>query len=111
MHTTEMRMLRWARGKIRLDHVMNVDILKEARVYPMAEFIREKRLRWFGHVQCRDEDEEGGLLNRSQTINDAGRFQKDNTQRYYGDVDAEVDLRYNKKRYNPKLVRVAIRVT
>ena len=51
MHTTEMRMLRWARGKTRLDHVSNVDIWKEA--HPMAEFLRGKRLRWFGHVQRR----------------------------------------------------------
>ena len=45
LHTTEMRMLRWARGKTRLDHVRNVDIWKEACMYPMAEFLREKRLR------------------------------------------------------------------
>ena len=29
LHTTEMRMLWWARGKTRLDHVRNVDIRKE----------------------------------------------------------------------------------
>ena len=57
LHTTEMRMLWWARGKTRLDHVRNVDIWKEAHMYPMAEFLREKRLRWFGHVQRRDKDE------------------------------------------------------
>ena len=56
-HTTEMRMLRWARGKTRLDHVRNVDIWKEAHMYPMAELFREKRLRWFGHVQRRDKDD------------------------------------------------------
>ena len=54
---TEMRMLRWARGKTRLDHVRNVDIWNEAHMYPMAEFLREKRLRWFGHVQRRDKDD------------------------------------------------------
>ena len=26
-------------------------------MYPMAGFIREKRLRWFGHVQRRDKDD------------------------------------------------------
>ena len=57
LHTTEMRMLRWARGKTRLDHVRNVDIWNEAHMYPMAEFLREKRLRWFEHVQRRDKDD------------------------------------------------------
>ena len=56
-HTTEMRMLRWARGKTKLDHVRNVDIWKEPHIYPMAEFLRNKRLRWVGHVQRRDKDD------------------------------------------------------
>ena len=34
-------MLRWERGMTRLDHVINVDIWKEANMYPMAEFPRE----------------------------------------------------------------------
>ena len=34
LHTTEMRMLRWARGKTRLAHARNVDIWKEARMNP-----------------------------------------------------------------------------
>ena len=57
LHTTEMRMLRWARGKTRLYHVRNVHIWKEAHMHPMAEFLREKRLRWYGHVQRRDKDD------------------------------------------------------
>ena len=57
LHTTEMRMLQWARGKTRLDNVRNVDIWKEAHVYPTAEFLREKMLRWFGHVQRPDKDD------------------------------------------------------
>ena len=52
-----MRMLRWARGKTRLDHVTNLDIWKEAHMYPMGESLREKRLRWCGHVQRRDKDD------------------------------------------------------
>ena len=37
-----MCMLRWARGKMRLDHFRNVDIWKEAHMYPMAEFLSEE---------------------------------------------------------------------
>ena len=39
----EMRVLRQARGNALLDHVRNVDIWKEAHIYPMAEFLGEKR--------------------------------------------------------------------
>ena len=35
----------------------NVDIWKGAHMYLMAEFLRKKRFRWFGHVQRRDKDE------------------------------------------------------
>ena len=44
------------KDETRVDHVRNVDIWKETRMYPMAEFLREKRLRWFGHVQRRAKD-------------------------------------------------------
>ena len=54
---TEMRMLRWARGKTRLDDVRNVDIWKDAHMYSMTEFLNEKRLRWFRHEQRRNKDE------------------------------------------------------
>ena len=70
LHTTEMRLLRWARGKTRLDHVRNVDIWKEAHMYPMAEFLREKRLIWFGHVQRRYEDD----ATREKDITDESRW-------------------------------------
>ena len=51
LHTTEILMMRWARGKTKLDHVTNVDICKEAHMYPMVEFLIEKRLRWFGKAR------------------------------------------------------------
>ena len=41
----------------RLDHVRNVAIWKEAHVYPMAEFLGGKRLRWLGHLRRQDKDE------------------------------------------------------
>ena len=45
LHTTEMRTLRWARGQTRLDHVRNVDIWKEAHIYPMTEVKGEIKMR------------------------------------------------------------------
>ena len=49
----------------------NVDIWKEAHIYPMAEFLREKRLRWFEHVQRRDKNE--ATRNILQTVVDRKR--------------------------------------
>ena len=43
LHTTEMRILWWARGNTRLDYVRNVDTWKEAHMYPMADFLGKKR--------------------------------------------------------------------
>ena len=40
LHTTEMRMLRWARGKTNKDHINNEDIWREANVEPMTTFLR-----------------------------------------------------------------------
>ena len=47
MATTEMRMVRWAMGVSLLEHRRNEEILKEARVEPIATVMR--RLEWFGH--------------------------------------------------------------
>ena len=35
LNSAEMRMLRWARGKTRLDHIRNEDTRKEADVKPV----------------------------------------------------------------------------
>ena len=51
INTTEMRMLRWARGKT----MIHVETWKQA--HPMAEFLRDKMLRWFDHVPRRHKDE------------------------------------------------------
>ena len=59
LHTTEMRMLQWARENTRLDNVRNVDIWKQAcRIYvPDGRIPQREEMRWFGHVQRRDKDE------------------------------------------------------
>ncbi len=50
LQTTEMRMLRWARGKTKKDHIKNEDIWREANIEPITMFLRQKRMRWYGHV-------------------------------------------------------------
>ena len=47
-------MLRWARGKTRLDHIRNEDTRKEAHVKPVETFLENKRLKWFGHCLRRE---------------------------------------------------------
>ena len=47
--TTEMGMLRWARGKTKKDCINNEDIWKEDNIEPMTTFFRQKHLRWYGH--------------------------------------------------------------
>ena len=54
LNSTEMRMLRWARWKTRLDHIRNEDIRKEALVKPVETFLENKRQTWFGHCLRRE---------------------------------------------------------
>ena len=54
LNSVEMRMLRWARGKTRLDHIRNEDIRKKADVKPVETFLENKRLKWFGHCLRRE---------------------------------------------------------
>ena len=54
LYSAQMRMLRWARGKTRLDHIINEDTRKEAHVKPVETFLENKRLKWFGHCLKRE---------------------------------------------------------
>ncbi|KAK8926625.1 hypothetical protein KSP39_PZI018669 [Platanthera zijinensis] len=48
-----MRMLRWMCGHTRLNKIRNKCIKDKTGVTPIAEKMREDRLRWFGHAQKR----------------------------------------------------------
>ena len=54
LNSAEMRMLRRARGKTRLDHIRNKDNRKEAHLKPVETFLENKRLKWFGHCLRRE---------------------------------------------------------
>ncbi|XP_045451669.1 uncharacterized protein LOC123660658 [Melitaea cinxia] len=50
LHCAEMKMLRWAGGVTRLDHVRNTYIRGTFKVRPIPEKLQESRLRWYGHI-------------------------------------------------------------
>ncbi|VDO62827.1 unnamed protein product [Heligmosomoides polygyrus] len=52
----ETKMLRWTAGVTRLDHVRNVSVRQRFGVAPIADKLREARLRWYGHVLRVDGD-------------------------------------------------------
>ncbi|VDO90153.1 unnamed protein product [Heligmosomoides polygyrus] len=56
LSVTETKMLRWTAGVTRLDHIRNDAIRQKFGVAPIADKIREARLRWYGHVLRGRED-------------------------------------------------------
>ncbi|XP_047983973.1 uncharacterized protein LOC125224599 [Leguminivora glycinivorella] len=56
LHVTEMRMLRWSGGVTLLDKIRNDYIRGSFKVAPIAEKLKENRLRWYGHILRRPED-------------------------------------------------------
>lgn len=54
----EMRMLRYCMGISLEEHRRNEDITAEAKIMPIKDVMRKRRLEWFGHVcrRARDED-------------------------------------------------------
>ncbi|KAK3563808.1 hypothetical protein QTP86_034658 [Hemibagrus guttatus] len=62
LEVAELKMLRFSLGVTRLDRIRNEYIRGTAHVGRLGDKVRETRLRWFGHVQRRDRDDdlEGG---------------------------------------------------
>ena len=55
MEVAEMRMLRFSLGLTRLDQVRNETVRNRLNVGKLSDKLRESRLRWYGHVQRREE--------------------------------------------------------
>lgn len=51
LQAAEMKYLRRVRGVTRRDRIRNTEIRKDLNVKPMAEFIEERQLGWWGHLQ------------------------------------------------------------
>ncbi|VDO90974.1 unnamed protein product [Heligmosomoides polygyrus] len=52
----ETKMLRWMSGVTRMDSILNDAIRQKFSVAPIADKMREARLRWNGHVLRGKED-------------------------------------------------------
>ncbi|KAK4314273.1 hypothetical protein Pmani_014425 [Petrolisthes manimaculis] len=57
LEVAEIRCLRAIRGVTRRDRMRNENIRQEVKVVEMREKIRESRLRWYGHVKRKTEDD------------------------------------------------------
>ena len=64
--TAETRMLRWSTGKTLKDRVRNEVTLAKVKVRKIEDKLRAQRLRWFGHVERRDNDYCGKLASNVQ---------------------------------------------
>jgi len=56
LERTEMRMLRWILGLMLKDRKRNDDIHRIIGVACITDKVREARLRWYGHIQWREDD-------------------------------------------------------
>ena len=59
MEVAEMKMLRFAMGVTRNDKIRNEYIRSTVKVERFGMKMREGRLRWYGHVKRRDQDNVG----------------------------------------------------
>jgi len=57
LERTKMRMLQWILGLTLRDRKRNDDIRRILGVEYITDKVREARMRWYGHVQRREEDD------------------------------------------------------
>ena len=55
LEVAEMRMLRWMCGVTKLDKIRNERIRGTTKVGEITKRVRERRLKWYGHVTRREE--------------------------------------------------------
>ena len=55
LQVAEMKMCRWACGFTRMDHIRNDDIMDQVEVESISTRCKKSRLRWFGHVKRREQ--------------------------------------------------------
>jgi len=95
LERTEMRMLRWILGLTLRDKKRNDDIRRILGVACITDKVREARLRCFGHVQCREEED---CVRRILEADVRGQWSRERQRKRWIDVmkynmeDLRVDL-------------------
>ena len=57
LERNEMRMVRWMCGVTLLDRIKNEELVERMGIISISEKMRTSRLRWFGHVRRKDDDD------------------------------------------------------
>ena len=89
LEVAELKMLRFSLGVTRVDKIRNEYVRGSTRVRRLGDKVREARLRWFGHVQRR---EEGYIGRRMLGMEIPGRRKRGRPKRRFMDVVRE-DMR------------------
>ncbi|KAK3510097.1 hypothetical protein QTP70_026828 [Hemibagrus guttatus] len=88
LEVAELKMLRFSLGVTRLDRIGNEHIRGTAHVGRLGDKVREARLRWFGHVQRRENEYIGRKMLDMEL---PGRRQRGRPKRRYMDGINAVD--------------------
>jgi hypothetical protein len=57
LERAEMRMVRWMCGVTLLDHIESAELRQRLEILDIGEVLRRSRLRWFGHVMRKDDED------------------------------------------------------
>ena len=56
MEVAELKMVRWELGVTRKDKIIKEDVRGPSKIVKLGDKLRNARLRWYGHVKRREED-------------------------------------------------------
>ena len=90
-NSAEMRMLRWATVKTKLDHIRNEDTRKDAHINPVETFLENKRLKCFGHCS---RQEHTHICVKSLRLEVSGRRSRGRPKKRWRDNIQEDEMKY-----------------
>ena len=86
MEAAELKMVRWALGVTRKDKIRNEYMKGTAKIAMLGDKLRDARLRWYGHVNRK---EEGYVGKRIMEMVVPGRRKRGGTKRRWMDLARE----------------------